>query len=114
MTERLMLFSEGSENFTSPIVACDRMFTTGSLDFPKVTGKDRLAYIFSALELTWACFECCHHSQRFNKRERERGKTIVAKNFNKLQDLHYLLPITSRSAQTIKLNQNLLCTSYYT
>jgi len=72
MTERLMLFSEGSENFTSPIVACDRMFTTGSLDFPKVTGKDRLAYIFSALELTWACFECCHHSQRFNKRERER------------------------------------------
>ncbi|KAJ6926471.1 hypothetical protein NC651_010785 [Populus alba x Populus x berolinensis] len=52
MTERLMLFSEGSENFTSPIVGCDRMFTTGSLDFPKVTGKDRLAY---------------HHSQRFNK-----------------------------------------------
>ncbi|KAJ7000436.1 hypothetical protein NC653_011047 [Populus alba x Populus x berolinensis] len=44
MTERLMLFSEGSENFTSPIVACDRMFTTGSLDFPLVTGKDRLAY----------------------------------------------------------------------
>jgi hypothetical protein len=68
-----MLFSEGSENFTSPIVACDRMFTTGSLDFPKVTGKDRLAYIFSALELTWACFECCHHSQRF-KRERERER----------------------------------------
>ena len=59
MTERLMLFSEGSENFTSPIVAFDRMFTTGSLDFPKVTGKGRLAY---------------HHSQRFNKRERERER----------------------------------------
>jgi hypothetical protein len=94
------------------------MLTTVSLDFPKVTGKDRLAYIFSALEFTWACFECCHHSQRFNKRERERererGKTIVTKNFNKLQDLHCLLPITSRSTQTIKLNQNLLYTSYYT
>jgi hypothetical protein len=83
MTERLMLFSEGSENFTSPIVACDRMFTTGSLDFPKVTGKDRLAYIFAALELTWACFECCHHSQRF-KRERERER----KN-QELQQINY-------------------------